>query len=56
MREFLRVGGINIYDVLNEVFDSSALKGAVSFDCRFGSAHGTAHTQYSSYLPSAAVG
>jgi len=36
MREFLRVGGINIYDVLNEVFDSSALKGAVSFDAVLG--------------------
>jgi len=36
MREFLRVGGINIYDVLNEVFDNSALKGAVSFDAVLG--------------------
>ncbi|MFQ3309934.1 MAG: phytoene dehydrogenase-like protein [Polaribacter sp.] len=36
MREFLRVGGINIYDVLNEVFDSPALKGAISVDAVLG--------------------
>ena len=36
MREFLRVGGINIYDVLNEVFDSPALKGAISVDAILG--------------------
>ena len=33
---FLRVGGINIYDVLNEVFDSPALKGAISVDAVLG--------------------
>ena len=36
MREFLRVGGINIYDVLNEVFDSPALKGAIAVDAILG--------------------
>ncbi len=36
MREFLRVGGINIYDVLNEVFDSEALKGAIAADAVIG--------------------
>lgn len=36
MREFLRVGGINIYDVLNELFDSPALKGALSADAVLG--------------------
>ncbi|MDG0968783.1 MAG: NAD(P)/FAD-dependent oxidoreductase [Porticoccaceae bacterium] len=36
MREFLRVGGINIFDVLNELFDSPALKGALSVDAVLG--------------------
>ncbi|HIG66430.1 MAG TPA: NAD(P)/FAD-dependent oxidoreductase [Porticoccaceae bacterium] len=36
MREFLRVGGINIYDVLNEVFDSPSLKGAIAVDAVLG--------------------
>lgn len=36
MREFLRVGGINIYDVLNEVFDSPGLKGAIAADAVIG--------------------
>ena len=36
MREFLRVGGINIYDVLNETFDSPLLKGALSADAVIG--------------------
>lgn len=36
MREFLRVGGINIYDVLNEVFDSPLLKGAIALDAVMG--------------------
>jgi phytoene dehydrogenase-like protein len=36
MREFLRVGGINIYDVLNEVFDSPLLKGAIATDAVLG--------------------
>ena len=36
MREFLRVGGINIYDVLNEVFDNERLKGAIAADAVIG--------------------
>ncbi|HBY00074.1 MAG TPA: hypothetical protein DEG93_06930, partial [Gammaproteobacteria bacterium] len=36
MREFLRVGGINIYDVLNEVFDDPRLKGAIAADAVLG--------------------
>lgn len=36
MREFLRVGGINIYDVLNEVIDDPQLKGAISADAVIG--------------------
>ena len=36
MREFLRVGGINIYDVLNEVIDSPLLKGAIATDAVLG--------------------
>lgn len=32
MREFLRIAGINIYDVLEESFDSPLLKGALSLD------------------------
>ena len=32
MREFLRIAGINIYDVLQENFDSPLLKGALSLD------------------------
>ncbi|MBT4521050.1 MAG: NAD(P)/FAD-dependent oxidoreductase [Halieaceae bacterium] len=36
MREFLRVGGINIYDVLNEVFDSPLLKGVIAVDAVMG--------------------
>lgn len=36
MREFMRVGGINIYDVLNEVFDDEQLKGAIAADAVIG--------------------
>ncbi|MBT6037334.1 MAG: NAD(P)/FAD-dependent oxidoreductase [Kordiimonadaceae bacterium] len=36
MREFLRVGGINIYDVLNEVIDDPQLKGAIAADAVIG--------------------
>jgi len=32
MREFLRVAGINVYDVLQENFDNELLKGALSLD------------------------
>jgi phytoene dehydrogenase-like protein len=36
MREFLRIAGINIYDVLEEQFDSPALKGALALDAVLG--------------------
>jgi phytoene dehydrogenase-like protein len=32
MREFLRIAGINIYDVLEETFDTPLLKGALALD------------------------
>ncbi len=32
MREFLRIAGINIYDVLEEAFESPLLKGALALD------------------------
>ena len=36
MSEFLRVGGINIYDVLNETIDNPQLKGAIAADAVIG--------------------
>ncbi len=36
MNEFLRVGGINIYDVLNEIFDDPRVKGAIAVDAVMG--------------------
>ncbi|MEM6913212.1 MAG: NAD(P)/FAD-dependent oxidoreductase, partial [Pseudomonadota bacterium] len=36
MREFLRVGGANIYDVLNEIFDNELIKGAIAADAVMG--------------------
>jgi len=36
MREFLRIAGINIYDVLQENFDNDLLKGALSMDAVLG--------------------
>jgi phytoene dehydrogenase-like protein len=36
MREFLRVGGMNMYDVLNDTFDSPGLKGALAADAVLG--------------------
>jgi phytoene dehydrogenase-like protein len=32
MREFLRIAGINIFDILEETFDNELLKGALSLD------------------------
>ncbi|MEM8935173.1 MAG: NAD(P)/FAD-dependent oxidoreductase [Pseudomonadota bacterium] len=32
MQEFLRVGGANIYDILNEIFDDDLLKAAIALD------------------------
>lgn len=40
MYEFLRVAAINIYDVLNEVFDDERLKAAIAVDAVIGSAMG----------------
>jgi phytoene dehydrogenase-like protein len=37
MRELLRIGAINIYDVLQEDFQSELLKGALGFDAVLGS-------------------
>jgi len=37
MRELLRIGAINIYDVLEENFDNQLLKGALSLDAVLGS-------------------
>ncbi len=36
MREFLRIAGINIYDVLEELFESPLLKGALALDAVLG--------------------
>ncbi|NND45475.1 MAG: NAD(P)/FAD-dependent oxidoreductase, partial [Xanthomonadales bacterium] len=36
MREFLRITGINVFDVLQEQFDSELLKGALSLDGTLG--------------------
>lgn len=36
MREFLRIAGINIFDVLEELFESPLLKGALAFDAVLG--------------------
>ena len=41
MREFLRIAGINIYDVLQELFDNETLKGALSLDGTLGTMLGT---------------
>ena len=36
MREFLRVAGINMFDVLNDTFDHDGLKGAIALDAVMG--------------------
>ncbi len=36
MRELLRIGGMNAYDLLEENFESEALKGALGFDASLG--------------------
>lgn len=36
MQDFLRIVGINIFDVLNEVFDHDLVKGAIGFDAVMG--------------------
>jgi phytoene dehydrogenase-like protein len=40
MREFLRIAGINIYDILKENFDHPLLKGALSLDAVLGTFSG----------------
>jgi phytoene dehydrogenase-like protein len=40
MREFLRIAGINIFDILQENFDNSLLKGALSMDAVLGTFSG----------------
>jgi phytoene dehydrogenase-like protein len=40
MREILRIGGMNVYDLLEENFDSAALKGALAFDAVLGANFG----------------
>ena len=40
MREFLRIAGINIYDILKENFDSPRLRGALSLDAVLGTNSG----------------
>jgi phytoene dehydrogenase-like protein len=40
MREFLRIAGINIYDILKENFDNPLLKGALSLDAVLGTFSG----------------
>ena len=44
MRELLRMGGMNVYDLLTENFASDALKGAIAFDAMLG-------TEYAAALP-----
>ena len=40
MRELLRIGGMNVYDLLEEHFESAALKGALAFDAVLGTNFG----------------
>jgi phytoene dehydrogenase-like protein len=40
MRELLRIGGMNVFDLLEENFDSTALKGALAFDAILGANFG----------------
>jgi len=40
MQELLRIGGMNVYDLLEENFDSAALKGALGFDAVLGANFG----------------
>ena len=40
MRELLRIGGMNVYDLLQENFESAALKGALGFDAILGANFG----------------
>jgi phytoene dehydrogenase-like protein len=40
VRELLRIGGMNVFDLLEEHFDSDALKGALGFDAVLGTNFG----------------
>lgn len=40
MREFLRIAGMNAYDLLTESFDSPRLQGALGLDATLGAEHG----------------
>ena len=40
MREFLRIAGMNVYDLLQEKFQSDVLKGALAFDATLGADQG----------------
>ncbi|HLZ98904.1 MAG TPA: NAD(P)/FAD-dependent oxidoreductase [Steroidobacteraceae bacterium] len=40
MRELLRIGGMNVFDLLEERFESDALKGALAFDAVLGTNFG----------------
>ena len=40
MRELLRIGGMNVHDLLEEHFDSAVLKGALGFDAVLGANFG----------------
>jgi phytoene dehydrogenase-like protein len=40
LRELLRIGGMNVYDLLEECFESPALKGALAFDAVLGTNFG----------------
>jgi phytoene dehydrogenase-like protein len=40
MREFLRIAGMNAYDLLTDHFDSNLLKGALAFDATLGAEYG----------------
>jgi phytoene dehydrogenase-like protein len=40
MRELLRIGGMNVFDLLEEHFESDALKGALAFDAVLGTNFG----------------
>ena len=45
MREFLRIAGINIFDVLEETFETPLLKGALALDAVLGTNLGAALEQ-----------
>lgn len=40
MREFLRIIGMNMYDLLTEYFDNELLRGAIGMDAALGAEHG----------------